>query len=135
MASLQEPIQQYRIHLVHNRSAGQPAMHTRTRYIQVLFTVKGATKPSMLHLGFIADAQSATTGEVKKLDTRCYQISARIPVSEFAAYYDVLRSEKPVSVWFDYETEPDLNQTVSINSFSLFTGDEPLGEGPVDVSA
>jgi hypothetical protein len=89
----------------------------------------------MLHLGFIADWASASTGEIKKLDTRCYQISARIPVAEFDVYYDMLRSEKPVSVWFEYQAEPDNNQTVAITSFSLFTGDEPLGEGPVDTSA
>ena len=54
--------------------------------------------------------------------------------AEFAAYYDVLRNESPVSLWVDYGPEPALNATTPIINCSLFTSEEPLGEGPQDTS-
>jgi hypothetical protein len=43
----------------------------------------------------------------------------------FASWYDILRSEKPVRLFYDPHTGPLLN-------LLIFTGTEPLGEGPVD---
>lgn len=135
MASLIHIIQKYRIQMVHNRSAGTPGTHTRTRFIQLLCSTPDAKQSSFVTLSFVADAQWASTGELTKTADTTYRANVKIPVGEFAAYYDLLRNEKPVMLRSDYDTEPDLNKTISLTMFLLFTGDEPLGEGPQDTSA
>jgi hypothetical protein len=54
-----------------------------------------------------------------------------LPSSEFSFWYDVLRSEKPLT--FFYNVSP-IGGASYVNDISLGTSSEPIGEGPADVS-
>lgn len=54
-----------------------------------------------------------------------------LPASEFTLWYDVVRSEQPLTL--SYTTQNDVPPTY-ITDFTLGTSTEPLGEGPHDVS-
>ena len=133
MPTLQHPIRDYTVHFTHNKTANQPPVHARTRFIHIRFGTD-PTRLNLLILGFVADASSVSTGDMVNLPNGTYRVSARVPVADFGAYLDLLRNEQPVSVWLDYVTEPERNQLMPLTQFSLFTGPEPLGEGPKDAS-
>jgi hypothetical protein len=59
------------------------------------------------------------------------QVVGFLPDIEFASWYDILRSERPVSI--HWTLLPD--STTQLLDLVLFTGAEPPGEGPVDFSA
>jgi hypothetical protein len=52
--------------------------------------------------------------------------------SAFASWYDILRSERPVRL--RYSPDPVSSSPAPLERLELFTGLEPLGEGPEDVS-
>ncbi len=134
MPSLQQPLAYYHVHFVHNRSLGQPPLHTRMRFIQFRFGVPSSGQPwGGFTIRFVADG-SASTGTLTKNGGGAYEADVRVPVGEYADYADLLRNEQPVLVWIDYDTEPAVGQTVSIKNWSLSSGNEPLGEGPKDTS-
>jgi hypothetical protein len=134
MPSSQYQIQSYTVHFDHTRRTDTPVHHSRTRFLHLRFGVSGNTS-NLFILSFIADANFADTGDLTKLPNGTYRLSARLPISEFAAYYDLLRNEQPLSVWIDYSAEPLINQPIPLLNFSLFSGNEPLGEGPADKTA
>lgn len=134
MPTLQQPIRDYTLNFSHNRTANQPPVHARTRFIHVRFGTD-VNKLNLLILSFITDTQSVTTGDIVKLPNGTYRVSARIPLTEISLYTDLLRNEQPVSVHIEYKTEPVVGQSVPLDGFSLFTGPEPLGEGDTDASA
>jgi hypothetical protein len=133
MPTLQQPIRDYALLFSHNRTANQPPVHARTRFIHIHFGNDPA-RLNLLILGFVPDATSATTGEVTKLTNGTYRVSARVLVADYAAYVDLLRYEKPVLIRVDYDPEPAVGQSAPVRDFTLFTGPEPLGEGPKDAS-
>jgi hypothetical protein len=54
-----------------------------------------------------------------------------LPSSEYAFWYDILRSEKPLTVFFEITL---INGASYVRSISLGSSTEPIGEGPSDVS-
>jgi hypothetical protein len=50
----------------------------------------------------------------------------------FASWYDILRNERPVRL--RYHPDPTSPANTPLERLELFTGPEPLGEGPVDLS-
>jgi len=58
-------------------------------------------------------------------------LSGWLPSSEYAFWYDVLRSEKPLT--FFYDITP-IGGASYVSKITLGTSTEPTGEGPSDVS-
>ncbi len=57
----------------------------------------------------------------------CSQVVGWLPLAEFGFYYELLRSERPIYLFFD--TRP--GETAGyLTSLRLGTTDEPVGEGP-----
>lgn len=54
-----------------------------------------------------------------------------LPSSEYSLWYDVLRSEKPLTLF--YNITP-IGGATYVNNISLGTSTEPIGEGPADLS-
>lgn len=134
MPSFALPMLTYHVHLVHNRSTGTPPSHSRLRTIQGGFgKLPGLT--GTYALLFRAEAGWGQTGELTKTGQNAYDLVARVPVAEFADYLTLLQTEQPIRIWINYPSEPAVGQSVAVTNWSLFTGDEPLGEGPNDTSA
>jgi hypothetical protein len=53
-----------------------------------------------------------------------------LPSSEYASWYDVLRSEKPLTLFYDITPIGGANY---VSEIKLGTSTEPIGEGPEDV--
>ena len=132
MPSFIQPIRTYEVLFDHSRqSTGKTPAHSQTPFIYLRFDTKTA-KDNLFILGFVADEQSISTGELTRIANGAYRLSARIMFSRLATYLDLLRYEKPISIRVDYEAEPATGQSVALTNFVLFTGPEPLGEGPTD---
>jgi len=58
-------------------------------------------------------------------------ITGWLPSSEYSFWYDVLRSEKPLT--FSYTITP-INGANYVSAVTVGTSTEPVGEGPVDLS-
>jgi hypothetical protein len=58
-------------------------------------------------------------------------LSAWLPSAEYAYWYDVLRSEKPLT--FFYDIAP-IGGATYVNRITLGTSTEPTGEGSDDIS-
>lgn len=134
MAYFIHDIQNYRLTFVHRQNGPAPTPHSRTRIIELTGQSRDGNESSRVNLVFVTDAKSASTGETTMTSANGYRVEIRIPFDEFAVYYDIVRNEKPASLRVDFLAAPDLNQTVPNKSFYLFTGYEPLGEGPQDTS-
>jgi hypothetical protein len=68
-----------------------------------------------------------------------YPTSAALywPPDDFDATYDIVRSEKPLFVEYNYDPpgyHPD-QPSRSLTNFAIHTGPEPTGEGPLDANA
>jgi hypothetical protein len=84
-------------------------------------TPEGGSSVSTANIQFIATRQSNYPGQFAG-----DLIVGFLTDNLFASWYDILRSEKPVRLFF----QPDSG---TLQTLQLFTGAEPLGEGPAEV--
>ena len=59
------------------------------------------------------------------------KISGWLPLTEYSFWYDVLRSEKPLTFYY---TITVIKGADYVSEIALGTSAEPIGEGPKDVS-
>jgi len=90
-------------------------------------------------LFFGDDPAADTLGSVSNVDqtnSTGHFVFARLPLSDYADIYDVLRSEEPVRFFYEYTPAGFDPQRPSRSLVRVFvgTGEEPLGEGPQDFS-
>jgi hypothetical protein len=87
---------------------------------------------------YFFEATLTTLGSVTNVDQANFNghtIYAFLRKSDFAEIYDVLRSEKPVRLYYHYPTGFDPQRpTRPLEAIQIGTGAEPPGEGPEDVS-
>lgn len=60
-------------------------------------------------------------------------VIGRVPFEEFGRFYDLLRNEAPVQLYYTYGSSS--TTTKPLNLVAIRTGDEPAGEGPEDADA
>ncbi|GAB3882089.1 hypothetical protein [Spirosoma agri] len=108
----------------------------RNRFIQLRFTAN-AGMLAFYSLNFVPESKHASTGTIEKQANGSFRGNTTIPIGEFPQYYDVLRTEKPVSVRIEFDDDPQtalVGELLPLTFFTLFTGAEPPGEGLPDVS-
>lgn len=108
-----------------NRMKNQPNYHRRwinlvpksptpqVQYIVIYFLV-GESIVNDLDIGYVTPDST-------------HYVVGYAPISDFEDMYYILQCERPVI--FDWQTDPATN---SISWFQLYTGVEPIGEGPKD---
>ncbi|MCK8494303.1 MULTISPECIES: hypothetical protein [Spirosoma] len=134
MATFTAEISTYSVLFVHGNNQSQTPY--RQRFIHLRFKAN-AGPLEFYSLSFVAEAKYASTGMIEKLKTGAFRGSTTIPIAEFPNYYDVLRNEKPVSIRFDFDEDPSMTpvgELIPLTSFTIFTSDEPLGEGSEGLS-
>jgi hypothetical protein len=57
-------------------------------------------------------------------------LHAGFPLGEFSYYYDILRSERPLHVFYEYMDEGVTKGTGYLRAVGLGTSNERIGEGP-----
>ncbi len=90
-----------------------------------------------LDITFRPDSEVNTTvGTITKRADSTLEINARLPVSQYGSYVDLLRYEKPLLAWARYDEPLTVNVGKPLIDFDFGNGPfEPTGEGPVDTSA
>ena len=76
---------------------------------------------------------NATVGTLIKRPDSTIEVSARLPISQYPSYIDLLRYEKPLVAWVRYNGDLTVNVSKPLLDFDFgISSIEPTGEGPVD---
>ncbi|HEU0172670.1 MAG TPA: hypothetical protein VFV58_00275 [Blastocatellia bacterium] len=127
-------IDSYRLRLEILRQGSPVATH-RNRIIEIVSVPEfhGIVERAVLNFSTFWDNWSGTpvVGFYSTLNPLQPVLSGWLPSSEYAFWYDVLRSEKPLTLF--YEIAP-IGGANYVSKITLGTSTEPTGEGPSDVS-
>jgi hypothetical protein len=127
-------IQTYKVRLEILR-VGNPVVTHRNRIIELNSAPEfhGIVEQAMLNFSTYFDAWSGTPAVGIYTTTNPLQplLTGWFPSSEFSLWYDVLRSEKPLTIYFDITP---IGGASYVSKISLGTSTEPIGEGPTDLS-
>ncbi len=114
---------------------GNPVVTHRNRIIEIVSVPQfhGIVERAVLNFSTMWDNWSNTpaVGYYNASNPLQPVLSGWLPSNEYAFWYDVLRAEKPLTLF--YQIAP-INGAPYVNTISLGTSTEPTGEGPTDVS-
>jgi len=127
-------VESYKLRLELQRS-GNPVITTRNRIIEIASVPEthGIVERAILNFSTTWDNWAGTpvVGFLNSLNPLQPVLAGWLPSAEFSFWYDVLRSEKPLTFFYDVTL---VGGATYISKFSLGTSTEPIGEGPDDVS-
>ena len=127
-------IDSYKVRLEIVRS-GNPAVTNRNRAIEVASVTQyhGIVERAMLNFSTYWDnwAGIPVVGYYNTVNPYQPVMSCWLPSVEYSFWYDVLRSEKPLTFYYDITP---IGGASYISRITLGTSIEPLGEGPDDIS-
>lgn len=121
MATLIAEIASYSVLFAHGNTPNQ--LPYRNRFIH-LHLAPNADNLQLYILSFVPEARNASTGKLEKLPDSTYRGGTTIPIDEFSAYYELLRTEKPISIRLDFvgdlsDITPD--DPMPLSGFTFFT--------------
>jgi len=115
--------------------AGSPVVTTRNRILEIVSVPEfhGIVERAVLNFSTTWDSWSGTpvVGFYSVANPLQPVLTGWLPSSEYSLWYDVLRSEKPLTLF--YNITP-IGGATYVNNISLGTSTEPIGEGPADLS-
>jgi|SRR5581483_3799225 len=124
----------YKVRLELQRS-GNPVVTTRNRILEIASVPEahGIVETALLIFSTTWDNWAGTpaVGFYSVFNPLQPVLSAWLPSSEFSFWYDVLRSERPLT--FFYDITP-IGGASYVSKITVGTSTEPIGEGPADVS-
>jgi hypothetical protein len=124
----------YKVRLFLER-AGSPPTTTRTRLIEIASTPQyhGIVDRANLYFATTWDnwSGSPVVGYYSTGNPLQPLLTGWLPSSEFSYWYDVLRNEQPLTLFFNITP---IGGAQYVNQISIGTSSEPIGEGPEDVS-
>jgi hypothetical protein len=127
-------VDSYKVRLELQRS-GNPVVTTRNRIIEITSVMEahGIIETAMLFFSTTWDNWQNTpaVGFLNSTNLLRPVVTCWLPSAEYSFWYDVLRSEKPLT--FVYNVSP-IGGATYVNDITLGTSSEPIGEGPDDVS-
>lgn len=127
-------IQSYKVRLELLR-VGNPVVTHRNRIIEVVSAplYHGIVERAMLNFSTYWDNWSGTPAVGYYNTVNPYQpvLAGWLPSAEYSFWYDVLRAEKPLTLFYDITPIGGANY---VSKIALGTSTEPTGEGPADVS-
>jgi hypothetical protein len=127
-------IDSYKVRLELERS-GNPVVTHRNRAIELTSVPEfhGIVERAMLNFSTYWDNWAGTpvVGFYNTVNPYQPVLFGWLPSTEFSFWYDVLRSEKPLTFYYDITPIGGANY---VSRITLGTSTEPLGEGPDDVS-
>lgn len=127
-------IQSYKVRLEILRTGSPVATH-RNRIIEVVSVPQfhGLVERAMLNFSTYWDNWSGSPVVGFYSTANPYQpvLTGWLPSTEYSFWYDVLRAEKPLTLFYDITP---IGGASYVGKITLGTSTEPLGEGPADVS-
>jgi hypothetical protein len=114
---------------------GDPAVTHRNRVLEIASVPEyhGIVERAVLNFSSLWDnwAGVAAVGYYNTFNPYQPVLSGWLPTSEYAFWYDVLRSEKPLTLFYDITP---IGGADYVSKITLGSSTEPIGEGPDDVS-
>jgi hypothetical protein len=114
---------------------GSPVNTVRTRMIEIIGAPEfhGIVERANLYFSTSWDNWSGTpaVGFYSTVNPLQPVLTGWLPSSEFSYWYDVLRAERPLTLFFNIAP---IGGASYVNQISLGTSTEPIGEGPEDFS-
>jgi hypothetical protein len=114
---------------------GNPVVTYRNRILEIVSVpqLHGTVERAVLNFSTAWDNWSGTpaVGYYQTLNPLQPLLFGWLPSAEYAFWYDVLRSENPLTLFYDITPIGGANY---VSKITLGTSTEPTGEGPSDVS-
>ncbi len=114
---------------------GSPVVTHRNRILEIASVPQfhGIVERALLNFSTLWDNWSGTPAVGFYSTVNPFQpvLIGWLPSSEYSFWYDVLRSEKPLTLFYDITPIGGANY---VSKISLGSSTEPTGEGPTDVS-
>ena len=127
-------VDSYKVRLEIQR-LGNPVVTQKSRIIEIASVVEfhGIVERAMLNFSTFWDNWSTTpvVGFYNTSSPLQPVLYGWLPSSEYSFWYDVLRSEKPLTLFYNITPIGGANY---VDDISLGTSTEPIGEGPQDLS-
>ena len=127
-------VESYKLRLAILRQ-GSPVVTQRNRVLEILSvpTYHGLVYRAILNFSTGYDSWSGTPvvacyDTTNPLDPR---VLGWLPSTEYSFWYDVLRSEKPLTFFYTITVIKGVDY---VSEITLGSSTEPIGEGPTDVS-
>jgi hypothetical protein len=122
----------YKVRLFLERS-GNPVTTSRTRLIEIIGAPEYHGIVQRANLAFSTSfdnwSNTAAVGYYSTANPLQPVLTGWLPSSEYSYWYDVIRAEKPLNLFFNISP---INGASYVNHISLGTSSEPIGEGPED---
>jgi hypothetical protein len=127
-------IESYKLRLEILRQ-GNPVVTHRNRILEIASVLQfhGIVERAVLNFSTLWDNWSTTPVVGFYSTSNPFQpvLTGWLPSSEYPFWYDVLRAEKPLTLFYDITPISGANY---VGKITLGTSIEPTGEGPVDLS-
>jgi hypothetical protein len=128
-------VDSYKVRLEISRIGNNPVVTTRTRVLELNSTIEahGIVEQAVLvfSTSFETWSTTAVAGYLDSSNPLQPRLTGWFPTADFSLWYDVVRSEKPLTLFY---TLSPIGGATYVNDIWLGTSSEPIGEGPVDLS-
>jgi hypothetical protein len=128
-------VESYKVRLEIQRAGSTSIVTMRNRILEIVSVPEfhGIVERAVLNFSTSWDSWSGSpvAGFYNLSNPLQPVLTGWLPSSEFEFWYDVLRSEKPLTLFYNLTPIGGANY---VNSISLGTSTEPIGEGPADSS-
>jgi hypothetical protein len=130
-------VESYRVRLDIQR-VGSPVVTQRNRILEIISVpaFHGIVERAVLDFSTSWDnwSGSPVVGFYSVANPLQPVLTGWMPTSEFPFWYDVLRSEKPLTLFYNITPIGGANYVNDISLGTSAASAEPIGEGPVDSS-
>jgi len=129
-------VESYRVRLDVQR-VGNPVVTIRSRILEILsVSHNGIAERAILNFSTAWDnwQGAVAVGIYNVANPLQPLLTGWMPSSEFPFWYDVLRSEKPLTLFYNIAPIGGANYVNDISLGTSSASAEPIGEGPVDES-
>jgi hypothetical protein len=130
-------VDSYRVRLEVER-VGNPVVTVRNRILEIISVAEfhGIVERAVLNFSSSFDnwSGSPVAGFYSVSNPLQPVLTGWLPSSEFSLWYDVLRSEKPLTLFYNITPIGGANYVNDISLGTSTSTAEPIGEGPTDTS-
>jgi hypothetical protein len=129
------PVESYKVRVEIERAGTPPVKTLHNRVLEVVSPVQfhGIVERAVLYFSTRWDnwTSPAVAGYLDQTNPYQPRLTGWFPAADFSLFYEVLRSESPLYVFYDLAP---IGGASYVSNIAIGSSTEPIGEGPADHS-